>query len=672
MAAPRFSRDLENTLHAALKAAEQRHHQYATLEHLLIALIDDPAAAKVMVACGVNRDELRNDVSAYLENDLKALDIRTTKNKKRKTKDDNAVLAAFDESGPVPTSTFQRVVQRAILHVQSSGRDEINGANVLVALFSERESYAVYFLQKQDISRLDAVTYVSHGVGKYEGEIPGEPEGARPVEIAERVNRVFRDDLKVIPDIIPQKPVLSTPRIAQKMTELAIDLIEQSSLSSASPEELSRSLITIGIYGPWGSGKSTLLRSLGKEMAINGFATVHINTWKWDGQEDIFTFMNRELLRSLSKVPSVKWRAIVIKVLLKIRYNLKRLSAWVSLIVGFVVTVLFVDWKAFSAEQFAKGTLAGILAAGLVTVLAKPAASLLEKLMLGEPHNIDARQSLSKSYRYLDFVRRFTRSKRRGPIVFLFDDLDRCDNKVVVDFIRSIHSLTCDGSLCVIACDEEFAAAAIYAQYKQVAEYIDEGKEFGRRFLEKIIQVPFRLPEVFKEDLREIGIMPISGISTPLASGDYVTDSAEVGTSDVTPDLGDKPDQPSVSEARLWEICGTILALVVEPAGLELRQAKMLSNVVKLYSMIFPPIDEISAERLVTFLIVNYVDRDWITSRYFDAPKKPSLLDPVEADLRMRLGDDPAALARLFRMLGFRRSAADLLARKEEPSGQAE
>jgi len=161
---PSFARDLEQTLHNALGEASRRRHEYATLEHLLMALIDDGHASKVMTACGVNRDELKATVKQYLDGELGA-------------------LVADSGTDPTPTSGFQRVVQRAILHVQSSGRDEVTGANVLVALFSERESYAVYFLQQQDMSRLDAVTYISHGVGKGEtgdaptaGATPGSPD----------------------------------------------------------------------------------------------------------------------------------------------------------------------------------------------------------------------------------------------------------------------------------------------------------------------------------------------------------------------------------------------------------------------------------------------------------------------------------------------------------------
>ncbi len=161
---PSFARDLEATLHNALGAAASRRHEYATLEHLLLALIDDEHASKVLSACGVDSSEMRETIKHYLDTELEAL------------KQDG-------QTDPSPTSGFQRVVQRAILHVQSSGRDEVTGANVLVALFSETESYAVYFLQQQDMSRYDAVSYISHGVGKnIDTPEPREIKGAEEKE----------------------------------------------------------------------------------------------------------------------------------------------------------------------------------------------------------------------------------------------------------------------------------------------------------------------------------------------------------------------------------------------------------------------------------------------------------------------------------------------------------
>ncbi|OCC24018.1 ATP-dependent Clp protease ATP-binding subunit ClpA [Croceicoccus estronivorus] len=157
---PSFAANLEKTLHNALANAADRSHEYATLEHLLLALIDDPDAAEVMTACGVDLGDLGDVVKQYLDQEYQSL--KTT-----------------DGADPQPTAGFQRVIQRAILHVQSSGKDTVTGANVLVALFSERDSYAVYFLQQQDMSRLDAVSYISHGIGKGGRQIENRtPNGA--------------------------------------------------------------------------------------------------------------------------------------------------------------------------------------------------------------------------------------------------------------------------------------------------------------------------------------------------------------------------------------------------------------------------------------------------------------------------------------------------------------
>ena len=159
---PSFSSTLEAAIHNALGQANQRKHELATLEHLLLALIDEPDAARVMKACGVDLEKLRKTIVAFLDEELDAL------------------ISDIEGSEAAPTTGFQRVIQRAAIHVQSSGRSEVTGANVLVAIFAERESHAAYFLQEQDMTRYDAVNYISHGVAKD----PSYGE-ARPVKGAE-------------------------------------------------------------------------------------------------------------------------------------------------------------------------------------------------------------------------------------------------------------------------------------------------------------------------------------------------------------------------------------------------------------------------------------------------------------------------------------------------------
>ncbi len=145
---PSFSTTLEHAIHSALAHANARRHELATLEHLLLALIEEPDAAKVMQACNVDLDVLRQTLDAFIDDDLSTLETDVEGNE------------------AVPTAAFQRVIQRAAIHVQSSGRNEVTGANVLVAIFAERESNAAYFLQEQDMTRYDAVNFIAHGVAK--------------------------------------------------------------------------------------------------------------------------------------------------------------------------------------------------------------------------------------------------------------------------------------------------------------------------------------------------------------------------------------------------------------------------------------------------------------------------------------------------------------------------
>ena len=159
---PTFSRNLEKALHQALAIAGERRHEYATLEHLLLALIDDTDASAVMRACNVDLDVLRQTLVEYIDNELQA-------------------FATGHKGEAKPTSSFQRVIQRAVIHVQSSGREEVTGANVLVAIFAERESHAAFFLQEQDMTRFDAVNYISHGIAKR----PGLSENRNPRGVSE-------------------------------------------------------------------------------------------------------------------------------------------------------------------------------------------------------------------------------------------------------------------------------------------------------------------------------------------------------------------------------------------------------------------------------------------------------------------------------------------------------
>ncbi len=161
-----LSRELEDSLNGAFKDARSQNHEFMTVEHLLLALMSNDGVIEVLKACGADMELLQKDLTAFLE--------ETT-----------PLLPPDDERDTQPTLGFQRVLQRAVFHVQSSGKQEVNGLNVLVAIFSEQESQAVYFLKKQDISRLEIVNYISHGISKIEGPSPEHDDAVAEEEPAE-------------------------------------------------------------------------------------------------------------------------------------------------------------------------------------------------------------------------------------------------------------------------------------------------------------------------------------------------------------------------------------------------------------------------------------------------------------------------------------------------------
>ena len=159
-----IAQELEVSLHMAFVEARQKRHEFITVEHLLLALIDNPSAAEALRSCGAKPDILRKDLGNFIN-------------------EHTPTVSGEDDIDTQPTLGFQRVIQRAILHVQSSGKKEVNGANVLVAIYGEKDSHAVYFLQKQGVTRLDVVNFIAHGISKVpqqktpvEGEIETEVE----------------------------------------------------------------------------------------------------------------------------------------------------------------------------------------------------------------------------------------------------------------------------------------------------------------------------------------------------------------------------------------------------------------------------------------------------------------------------------------------------------------
>lgn len=152
-----LDKELEQTLNEAFRRAREQRHEFITVEHLLLALLENPSAVRVLQSCGANMNALHDELTKFIT-------------------ENSPVLAEDDERETQPTLGFQRVLQRAVFHVQSSGRKEVTGANVLVAIFGERESHAAYFLSRQNIARLDVVNYIAHGIARVPENEQGKPE----------------------------------------------------------------------------------------------------------------------------------------------------------------------------------------------------------------------------------------------------------------------------------------------------------------------------------------------------------------------------------------------------------------------------------------------------------------------------------------------------------------
>jgi ATP-dependent Clp protease ATP-binding subunit ClpA len=206
-----LSKNLEISLHRAMAIAKKHRHEYATLEHLLFALIDDPDAVSVMRGCGINLVDIKKNLGDFLETELSSL-----------------VVEDLEEARP--TAGFQRVIHRAAIHVQSAGKSEVTGANVLVALFSERDSHAVFFLQEQELSRLDVVNYISHGVVKYQdGKKDNDWKNIEADEAAESLERpqASKEKDKDKTDALAQYTVNLNKKAEQGKTDILVGREEE-------------------------------------------------------------------------------------------------------------------------------------------------------------------------------------------------------------------------------------------------------------------------------------------------------------------------------------------------------------------------------------------------------------------------------------------------------------
>ena len=437
------------------------------------------------------------------------------------------------------------------------------------------------------------------------------------------------------------------------------------------------SLITFGIYGPWGAGKSTLMYALDQELQDSKYFKIKLNPWKWDGKGSIHSYVRRAVLRSASETLFRSRLNSFTKNLRLLNLSIWFGKRWLWVVFSALVaiTVIFVwpdsasqvtpnansstppkieqsKWRAV----FTGGTAFLLL---ILNSIGKPFKKWIEdtvseRMLLGDTSNIGA-EALQKTYRELAQAAK-TNKKR---FVFFIDDLDRCMPDRVTDFVESIHSLTNAGCIVFVACDEEYLSAAINAKHESIVRHHPDKEEFGKQFIEKIVQIPFRIPSINENDIYELGL------ATKLNTlEESIDDSETFDGQDRTVEfksIGDEQiesdENVRVDKVLLTQIFGELLDGHVKLLKLNLRQIKSLSNTITLLLSIFADDfrTESDAKRMAAFILADKLDPFWLDGHYFKNPISIGRIgghQSVVRHLEAILGDETDILEDLYWRIG--------------------
>jgi len=478
------------------------------------------------------------------------------------------------------------------------------------------------------------------------------------------------------------KPVLGFPRLATAIAEVVQSAASKPEAAAGRGPDPAPDLdwlsaaearLTIGVFAPWGAGKSTLINALRAEFRRRGHRLYAFNPWKWDGKGDLHDHVREVVLDQTSKAGGAFWLLLRLRWLQVYRIHGARLwwtlVAIVALILAgpqmwSVLGSLFGPNAQAGAADVLRGLgltalvpLAGVLLQFLQRVFVSPLVASFEKRFLTAlPAKLGA-DGLSSTY--ADVARL---SARRGalfkPFVFFIDDLDRCAPERVAMVLESVHSLTAAGCVVFIACDEQYVVAALDAHYERISRAYPGRPSFGERYLEKIVQIVVRLPLLRGEGVYELGLAkrPVAlpegnaGILNPVVQGGGAPATAD-------PMIGDRQRAaPAIDTARLSEIAGELLAMAVEPLGLNVRQAKAINNAMKLYLRVAGTTDENAARRVAAFVLAERLNPDWLDARVGGAPAPSGSRIAAATVLARRLGEmlgeDRGVLDPLFNLLG--------------------
>ncbi len=483
------------------------------------------------------------------------------------------------------------------------------------------------------------------------------------------------DDLPAVSDGLPAKPGLGFDRIAAAIVKLVDGVVDEARDREARDE----SLITVGIYGLWGSGKSTLMRAIRGALPAKRYLSISVNPWKIAEKESLYDYFRDRTLDQLAPFfLGIRSRRVIRGLLWLSNYP----WLWGSALLGllFLVAILSdpaVSWKmigdVFNAWWTAKpgegwNAVDYIMQWYPVTTLVQAlpllavALPLIAKFMPKLLQSINARLQLiggtdtSQNLQslYCDLAA-LAKSENR-TLAFFVDDLDRCTPARVAEFVESVHSLTAAGCVVFVACDDEYVSAALNAKYREIVAQHRDGKGFGRGFLAKIVQVPFRVPMVDEAGARSV-VFPSR--HTPVPGGEAAPVVA-TGPSPIpaTGPAAPPPPEVKLEEAQLSAILDDTVGAFVRPLGLNIRFLKSLVGTIKLQLDIGGFASEAEARRLAAAVFADSVDPAWLDAHALrqEAPHESVLA--LHSDLVDRLhqaiGDDEGELRRIYQRLGRR------------------
>jgi len=505
--------------------------------------------------------------------------------------------------------------------------------------------------------------------------------------------RAYKDDLPTQVDAPSTEPKLGFPDIAKSIVAVVEETVSvdprdvEDKANVRQQEWLSASdaRLTVGIFAPWGAGKSTLINALRSAFLARQYPVFMVNPWKWDGKGDLHDFVRSLVVDQAGR----QGNAGLLLCWLKLRtfWRSYRARIWWAAFVVTVFAVFYQPLSAFVVRIVSSGDSKAIFgellkAASLewlipLALIALPTISgwignflstqIEAKFFSAVPTKLGA-DGLSLVYRDIaTLIYRGNRTFR--PFIFFVDDLDRCSPERVAVVLESVHSLTAAGCVVFLACDDEYVVAALNAHYEKVAKVYGDGKVFGRRYLEKIVQIPFRLPLLRNQDVFELGIarQPSpdpqldSGPSQPAASDKLTASHSVALQSTERPALESTVEgadrREGLHDVQLQEIVGDILGYAVEPLGLNVRQAKSLGNTLKLYLRICRCRTESEARQVAAFVFADRLDARWLDAQYHGVVVSDSAIgmaDGLAARLASMIGDDRQQMLSLYHLLGRR------------------